>query len=126
MKEKQEENKIYMIRRRKDGLFSSGSSWPCWGRHGKMWDSLKTLNLHLTNIYKDNYYGRTAVLKRGQDGRFSTFDFGAFADMKHNPYLNCDIVEVELSYNVKVDIFNHLALRYVKDETPATETKSET
>lgn len=127
MKEKQEERKLYMIRRRKDGLYSTGGSWPGFSNNGKMWSSMKSLNSHLTNVYQHDYYSReSAVVKRGQDGRFSTFDFGAFADMKNNPYMNCDIVEVELNYKVKVDIFNHLALRYVKDETPATETKTET
>lgn len=125
MATKQEDRKLYMIRRRKDGLYSTGGTYPGFTNSGKIWNSMKMLNSHLTNVYSGSGW-QQAVVKRNKDGRYGIFDFGAFADMKHNPYINCDIVEVELSYSVKTDIFNHLALRYVKDETPATETTTET
>jgi hypothetical protein len=117
-----EDKKLYMIRRH-DGLYSTGGSWPGFTNNGKMWSSMKALNTHLSQVYSGDYWNQQSVLKRGEDGRYSKFDFGAFADMKRNPYMNCDIVEVDLVYNVKTDVFNHLALRYYKEQTPETETQ---
>jgi len=121
---KNDDRKLYMIRRRADGLYSTGGSWPGFTNNGKMWSSMKALNTHLSQVYSGDYWNKQAVLKRGEDGRYSTFDFGAFADMKRNPYMNCDIVEVDLNYNVKTDVFNHLALRYYKEQVPETTEKS--
>ena len=121
---KPKERKIYMIRRRHDGLYSTGGSWPNFTHNGKMWGSMGSLNAHLTNIYSGNGWEK-AALKRGEDGRYSQFDFGSFADMRNNPYINCDVVEAELTFQVKSDVFNHLALRYYKEETPETEENEE-
>ena len=104
------EQKLYMIRRRKDGLFSTGGVWPTFATNGKMWRSMGSLNGHLSQVY-------SIQLSRGEDGRKSVLSIEKFADMTHNPYYECDLVEVELKHEIVKDIFTHLALRYTKDES---------
>lgn len=48
-----EKNKIYKIRRTKDGLFSNGKSKLIFSSKGRMWNTLKSLRLHLSK-YKPN------------------------------------------------------------------------
>lgn len=107
-------DKLYMIRRRSDGQYSTGGTWVSFSRRGKMWKSMGALNGHLTQVYSHGY--DRDCLTVGDDGRYSVLDFSKFADMKRNPYIDCDIVEVQLSYQVKSDVFCHLAQRYQKKE----------
>lgn len=46
--------KIYKIRRKADGLFSTGGSYPRWNVSGKSWLSLKALSGHLS-LHKKRY-----------------------------------------------------------------------
>ncbi len=99
------DSKIYMIRRRSDGLYSTGGLHPRFQSAGKMWD-MKQLNSHLTNIY-GGYHGCLT-------GDFKNVDLEKYLQMNQyqNPYVNCDIVEAELKFEVKEDVFRHLATRY--------------
>jgi hypothetical protein len=110
-----DEDKLYMIQRRSDGLYSSGGAYPQFSKAGKIWKTMSTLNLHLTSVYKG--WRANGCLKAGDDGKYSKFDIAAFADMVKNPYINCDIVEVELTPTTAKDVFTHIALRYLKEES---------
>jgi hypothetical protein len=49
---------MYRIRRKVDGLFSTGGGYPRWTKKGKVWNSIGSLkaHLHLQNYGKsDNY-----------------------------------------------------------------------
>lgn len=50
----------YKIRRRSDGLFSSGGMYPRFGPKGKTWSSIGLLNQHLALFkeYSVNVEGR--------------------------------------------------------------------
>lgn len=100
-------DKVYMIRRKKDGLFSTGGNNPRFKTAGKTWDTMAKLNAHLTMIY-GGYGGCLADDK-------STVDLEKYLALKEyqNPYIDCDIVEAELAFVVKEDIFRHLATRYL-------------
>lgn len=103
--------KLYMIRRRRDGLYSLGGSYGSFSENGKIWSSLKSLNSHLSMVYGGYSSG---CLTRGQDGKYSVLNVEKFADMRFNPYIDCDIVEVEMTPTVVSDVFTHIASRYDK------------
>lgn len=46
--------KIYKIRRKSDGLFSTGGVSPSWSKTGKTWNQIGHLKNHL-NQFKDRY-----------------------------------------------------------------------
>lgn len=102
------ENKVYMIRRRSDGLYSTGGLHPNFGIAGKMWKNMKEVNAHLSNVY-GGYFGCLT------GARYESVDIDKFLNLpeRKNPYADCDIVEAALSFEVKEDVFRHLATRYL-------------
>ena len=96
MKPKNE--KIYMIRRMTDGLFSTGSSYPSFRNNGKMWKSIGSVKTHMLMVM----------------GNFGIVDYnGEFHPDKyydgHNPYKDCEIVESEISYKPVQNAFEFFA-----------------
>lgn len=51
---------VYKIRRKTDGLFSSGGSSPSFSKKGKVWRSQSAISLHFSMLvkYSDSYYKR--------------------------------------------------------------------
>jgi hypothetical protein len=47
--------KHYKLRRKSDGLYSSGGSWITWSSKGKVWNTLSALSGHLGGL-KGEYY----------------------------------------------------------------------
>jgi len=70
----------YMIRRKSDGLFSSGGMSPKFDKKGKIWGTVGALKNHLVFAY-DNYYNRGSVK----------------LNANFYPYLECEIVVFELT-----------------------------
>ncbi len=101
-----ESQKVYMIRRRSDGLYSSGSAWPVFRKIGKMWGSLGKVRMHLSN-----YYHNCMIRKNGKN---IGIDITAWADMSRNVYLDCDVVEAEVEFAVHDDVFRVVANKFVE------------
>ena len=53
---------VYKIRRRRDGLFSTGGSWPNFKAKGKQWVSAGALHAHL-NIVEFKHYADCELIK---------------------------------------------------------------
>lgn len=49
-------NVFYKIRRKKDGLFSTGTWMPSFKKNGKMWQLLSYLKKHIIHIIQGKYY----------------------------------------------------------------------
>lgn len=49
---------VYKIRRKSDGLFSTGGSVPSWTENGKTWNTRGALSNHMAQL-RDPYYSRT-------------------------------------------------------------------
>lgn len=108
--------KVYMIRRRSDGLYSSGSSWPVFRKNGKMWSTLSKLKQHLSN-----YYYHCMIRKNGKP---VGIDVTAWADMPRNAYVNCDVVEAEVQFAVHDDVFRVVANKYIEMQEKEEKKKS--
>jgi hypothetical protein len=56
-----ESRKIYKIRQKSTGLYSSGGEFPSFNKNGKTWNQLGHLKAHITNIksrikYLEHHY----------------------------------------------------------------------
>lgn len=49
---------VYKIRRKSDGLFSTGGTCPSWNANGKTWNTRGALSNHMAQL-RDPYYSRT-------------------------------------------------------------------
>lgn len=58
--------KVYKIRDRETGLFSTGGYYPQWERIGKFWHQMKYLRAHL-RLVKSAYYYDGNVRKQSLD-----------------------------------------------------------
>lgn len=94
-----DEQKIYMIRRMSDGLFSSGSSWPHFSKRGKMWSSIGSVKTHMLMVME-----RVEVI----DYKDGTFHPDKYYDAR-NPYKDCEIVESEISHKPVQNAFEFFA-----------------
>jgi len=52
--------KIYKIRNRDTGLFSTGGTYPRWEKVGKVWKARNHLTNHLTTVAVEGVYGSNA------------------------------------------------------------------
>jgi hypothetical protein len=75
-------DKAYKIRRKSDGLFSSGGTDPDFNRQGKTWSCIGHLKNHLKQFY--SYHWQT----KGGDWRLEM-------------YKDCEIVEYEIIETIK-------------------------
>lgn len=98
--------KVYMIRRRKDGLYSSGGSYPYFNKTGKMWPTIGRVRQHLSS-----YYHNCMIRKNGKN---VGFDVSKWADNHYNAYLDCDVVEAEISFQTYDDVFRVVANKFVE------------
>ena len=53
---------VYKIRRRSDGLFSTGGGWPSFKAKGKQWASAGALHAHL-NLVEFKYYADCELVR---------------------------------------------------------------
>lgn len=63
---KQEITKLYKIRNRETGLYSSGGQWPSWSRAGKTWTNLGPLRSHLAQHLGDKNYHKGTDMSQWQ------------------------------------------------------------
>jgi len=59
--------KAFKIRRKADGLYSTGGSTPSWNKRGKTWYAVSHVKNHL-NLFKPQWRGdddRTAIVYSG-------------------------------------------------------------
>ena len=96
MKPKNE--KIYMIRRMTDGLFSTGSAYPSFNKRGKMWKSVGSVKAHMLMVM-----GNYGVVDYNGDFHPDKYYEG------HNPYKDCEVVESEISYKPVQNAFEFFA-----------------
>lgn len=94
-----DENKMYMIRRKKDGLFSNGYYQPWFSHYGKVWYSLKGLRNHITQVLRHN-----GAKKWNRETRRDDFIGGEFFKLT-NAYLDCEIVEMTRSFVPVQDMY---------------------
>ena len=52
---KSQDNRLFKIRHRHTGLYSSGGLYPSWTKIGKTWGSLRTLRSHLSQHIGNEY-----------------------------------------------------------------------
>lgn len=52
---KSQDNRLFKIRHRDTGLYSTGGQWPSWTRAGKTWSNLGTLRSHLAQHLGDKH-----------------------------------------------------------------------
>ena len=69
--------KAYMIRRKSDGLYSTGGTAPSFNKKGKVWSSIGALKNHIIQGVNTNYNRKAFCL------------WHTFAD-----YKNCEIIEL--------------------------------
>ena len=106
------DGKFYMIRRRKDGLYSCGSTYAWFSETGKMWKSLKTLNAHLTMM----------MHHRGIIDGDKTVNMDKFFHHS-NPYFDCEIVVAEYNMKPMEDLYEYCALRKSRNEAKKKKKK---
>lgn len=44
-------DQVFRIRRKSDGLWSTGGCWPGFNKKGKIWRKIGSIRAHLTQVY---------------------------------------------------------------------------
>lgn len=74
--------KVYKIRRKADGMFSTGGVFPDWNKNGKTWNTIGHIKNHL------NMFNHVYSYENGKS---------CYIDITAKHYSGCEIVEYELS-----------------------------
>lgn len=72
---------VYAIQRQ-DGLFSSGGTWPSFGKQPKIWRTVGHIKNHLNGVMGHSYWCRQEMIKKAA------------------VYANCEIVEFVLQSRI--------------------------
>jgi hypothetical protein len=115
-KQKVQNNKVYKIRRRSDGLFSTGGNYIRFEERGKTWSSLSALSSHLTNTL-----GSSFLNCLDDDNEIIVEKFFN----TRNPYLDCEIIESELKFEVLDDVYRYHATRKIRGKKNAVQNSKE-
>ena len=108
----QQERKVYMIRRKKDGLFSNGGSYPSFTKRGKQWSRVGDIKSHLTQVYGNSYsFGLEVWNTEMQRHELKLEKFFS----NNNPYLDCEIIEAEVVAKSTEDVYPFL-VKHLKDK----------
>lgn len=76
--------KLYKIRNKETGLYSTGGSIPRWTKVGKSWNNLAHLNSHLTAYYSRPYH---AEYNNSEVVEFEVTEKNAIHMLDWNEYL---------------------------------------
>jgi hypothetical protein len=98
---KQQERKVFMIRRKRDGLFSNGGSHPSFNTRGKQWSRVGDVKSHLTMVLEDSRFGLREWNSNMQRYELKLEKF--FTNT--NPYLDCEVIEAEVVAKTNEDIY---------------------
>lgn len=109
----QQERKVYMIRRKKDGLFSNGGAYPSFTKRGKQWSRASDVKSHLTNVY-DNGGGRHTLSEWDSNTQRYELKLEKFFN-NSNPYLDCEIIEAEVVAKSTEDVYPFL-VKHLKNK----------
>lgn len=83
---------VYRIRRKSDGLYSTGGQYPRFTVKGKIWPNKSGLHNHLSMNPKTSDY------------TFTPGPFGGGRYVTNDAYIDCDIVEFEISEVEKTSV----------------------
>lgn len=64
--------KLYKLRRKSDGLYSSGGSWIGWSKKGKVWNTLSGISTHIGSDKGEFYDAPRASYYAGQPAKQGT------------------------------------------------------
>ena len=104
---------IYKIRRRIDGLFSTGGSTPSWSKKGKTWAGLGPLSNHLNLVvsYQENRH-RHANRLVGHRGHESI----GLKPPEPHPYEDAEIVRYVTAEDSVEPVMNFIKVKESKKE----------
>jgi hypothetical protein len=113
MSKQQQERKVFMIRRKKDGLFSNGGSRPSFNTRGKQWSRVGDVKSHLTNVYDNSYVNGIRVW----NSQLQTYELKLENFFRTtNPYLDCEVIEAEVIAKSSEDVYPFLVKHLKKKE----------
>lgn len=93
---------VYMIRRKSDGLFSSGGATPTFSKVGKMWRNLNTFHNHLS-MFKYRYLPWGWRNKQYDDGPYEN---GVF--ILPDQYRGCEVVTIKIAIDKATDLQEYI------------------
>ena len=96
----------YMIRRKADGLFSTGGMAPLFTKVGKMWRNLKTFHGHLA-LFRERYLSYS--YRREYFG--GPYENGVWVLPKQ--YEGCEVVKIRIVVDEAIDLQH-----YIETERP--------
>jgi hypothetical protein len=111
---KQQERKVFMIRRKRDGLFSNGGSYPSFSTRGKQWSRVGDVKSHLTMVYER---GGIHSLEEWDGYKYDLKLEKFFANK--NPYLDCEVIEAEVIAKSSEDVYPFLIKHLKKKQGKA-------
>jgi len=95
-------NKIYRIRRKSDGLYSTGGQYIYWTKKGKTWNSIGAVSSHIAGTYNE------CILRR--NGKIAGVNMSLIpAD---HPYHDAEIVEAEIVFEAKKNVHDYVNDRF--------------
>ncbi len=112
-----EKKTVYMIRRKSDGLFSSGGMSPAFRKTGKVWSTLGHLKLHLNMFVGIAYNSGYSWHQHGHNVQPQTVSISSFYD-------GCEIVELEQVVTTKTSEVDLNALLTDRAEKELVDQKS--
>jgi hypothetical protein len=98
---------VYMIRRKSDGLFSSGGYKPRFSNIGKMWTTLNTFHNHLA-LFRERYLPWSERKKGWDDG---PYEKGVW--VLPEAYKDCEVVTIRIVVDSAMPLE-----QYLKEKRP--------
>ncbi len=113
MAKQQQERKVFMIRRKRDGLFSNGGSYPSFSTKGKQWARASDVKSHLTNVYDSSYTNGLKVW----NSELQMYELKLENFFRTtNPYLDCEVIEAEVIAKSSEDVYPFLVKHLKKKQ----------
>lgn len=97
-------DKLYKIRRKSDGLYSTGGQYVYWTKKGKTWNSISALSSHLAGTYSQY------LVHKAYTSEVTGINLDELPS--NHPYKDCEIVEAEVDFKSKKSVENFLDIRY--------------
>jgi len=108
---KQQERKVFMIRRKRDGLLSNGGLRPTFSTKGKQWSRIGDVKSHLTMVYE---VGGFNSLEEWDGYKYELKLEKFFTN--NNPYLDCEVIEAEVIAKSSEDVYPFLVKHLKKKQ----------
>jgi hypothetical protein len=99
--------KVYKVRRKSDGLYSNGGSWPYFNIKGKEWRTLSAVSSHIAQVTRNGKYNPSAWEQGNNEDDLSNIEIVTY---------ECELKKTEVSVEGAVEYHEGIVRRRHKRE----------